>query len=1581
MKFRLKKNIFLSVMLLALASFFFYERILLLAVEKILSAYTFSYWGQVLSFDDLSFEEKKIVMIRPSLHSKFSFEAEKIIFSIDFDFWEKKFFLNLDFYKPSWFFENPLAYQKNTLAALVAKDKKGLKFQSHVSIHQGEIAWTFSDEHPKQSMKMEASFNSHSGGFLDCYFNDSQSQISSFLKLKGSNDPEKMLIDCKINSLNCLSFFSLAKLLKIDVFPFECTQGNLNGQLKAFLNVKQRPEIQGELICSGVKFENKALDCRGDFKVVQFLLNKEGHQDPSHIASLKLLEPGFLELKNLKMEQITGALHLSKEGYLVFHLQGDGDFSSDWDLVGRMLLDHRRCMDVSMDLSLKDRSSELHLDISENQEGSKKIDVSLKDLKANHCNTFQDLVCALTNKAPCLLFKKGNFSTDVCFVLEKGGKGNLEIHQLRIDFLNFRSLHSSMDFMCQKVEGTGVMILGEKTPWHSFSGKLHLENSLALFFDDPNVFFESQQADILMDKGSWKTSQVKFNLGQFQGVMDIEWGRKEKSIQVDLSGKFPDLIALCPLSVQNRFKKSPLKDAFKVRWNICRKGEVAEALGTFTLEDPQKPDTLFFKFEKEWDQLFDGKFPLGTFYGKNLCAKKIISPLLFRNGRLEMSGQVEIEGKVDSDAIDLYYNAENLKIESEDLCMYCKNLKDPVAGQFLGFHRLNLMDYSHQGSLAIKEGTYLQKKKELLFEQVQGVAFFKEDTVCFPRIEAFCEEVYFEGALDFDYSDPAPGVFSLKLEIPHFSGKLSQIRRLFLHFDKSSVLHELPIEAQINERKEGMLFSFSFKPDDFDVLADIYASLSEGTFGLGYSNLSLDGIYMNMEYHHSNKELFFKDIQGVLSVGQPEQAEEYLLEGNHLICRNLLNPELVVDFSLKEGKEELARIVAHTQQISEGIKAIYLDKNLSHISSIRPVLWDVAIKDWKEIEKMEFRSSLDFGELCLDLCRFKKTGIGVIHAECIKKLECISKVEGEGILSIRLNPFDRFCYFDLSGHYGDLNSSEVQLVHLKGRKKERKWFLDELRWADWSFYAEFEPGDHKWRIPFFGVSLPQSLLLGMEGEIDLSRSLFKAKINLGELSLNSHLLRNRCFFSEDCPAGFFDFTGEIDWNYNQEDFLEGLKGHLIVENKKIEFSRGELCLKKPFRLEWEVYPHYLIRLKNLEGHCCFENHLLDFYDGGLLYSPSKLLFSGQFLKSFLGCRFSGSVDLPFMRSGTCCLTDGLSQKGGDPLSVNWTRSREGCFFLDSLKGNLFGCLFDFGSKETEKLTGSLQIDLKKMSCFFSEEAKSFFNKIENSFSCLLEGVFSFKGGFGKKWTEMFSFGGRLSSDCLGVSSLEAKVDYHSGYLFVRDLEFRENEVLATLESLSARYEESIGEWKLEAKKVEIQNFKFIRLKKVLKIDSESLQRFRFLTIKQLQLEYLTGFLGERDSWRGEGNLSFTNTHRKDNPLFAIPAELILRLGLDPHIMTPVTGTIYFEIRDERFYLKGLKEMYSYARGSKFYLSNEKTISWIDMNGMLSLRIKMRQYNLILKLIEPFIISIQGSLLNPQYQFEKQNKILKKKNKA
>jgi hypothetical protein len=106
-------------------------------------------------------------------------------------------------------------------------------------------------------------------------------------------------------------------------------------------------------------------------------------------------------------------------------------------------------------------------------------------------------------------------------------------------------------------------------------------------------------------------------------------------------------------------------------------------------------------------------------------------------------------------------------------------------------------------------------------------------------------------------------------------------------------------------------------------------------------------------------------------------------------------------------------------------------------------------------------------------------------------------------------------------------------------------------------------------------------------------------------------------------------------------------------------------------------------------------------------------------------------------------------------------------------------------------------------------------------------------------------------------------------------------------------------------------------------------------------------------------------------ILAIPAELLTRIGLDLAVLTPVRGSVLFDIKDGKAALNRFKDVYSKGRLSKFYLANNGIGSYVDFDGNLNLQVRMKQYNLIFKLAELFTVTVQGTLRKPTYALQKQ----------
>jgi hypothetical protein len=136
-------------------------------------------------------------------------------------------------------------------------------------------------------------------------------------------------------------------------------------------------------------------------------------------------------------------------------------------------------------------------------------------------------------------------------------------------------------------------------------------------------------------------------------------------------------------------------------------------------------------------------------------------------------------------------------------------------------------------------------------------------------------------------------------------------------------------------------------------------------------------------------------------------------------------------------------------------------------------------------------------------------------------------------------------------------------------------------------------------------------------------------------------------------------------------------------------------------------------------------------------------------------------------------------------------------------------------------------------------------------------------------------------------------------------------------------------------------------------------------IERFALSAIRGQLDDLSSLQGEGSLVFSNQFKKEGSLFDLPLELIKRLGLDLGLLTPVCGSLQLELRGDRLYLMSLDNAYSEKELSSFYLAPSKQLSYIDLSGAIHIDLKMQQ-DVLLKIIEPFTLTIRGTLDKPRY---------------
>ena len=324
------------------------------------------------------------------------------------------------------------------------------------------------------------------------------------------------------------------------------------------------------------------------------------------------------------------------------------------------------------------------------------------------------------------------------------------------------------------------------------------------------------------------------------------------------------------------------------------------------------------------------------------------------------------------------------------------------------------------------------------------------------------------------------------------------------------------------------------------------------------------------------------------------------------------------------------------------------------------------------------------------------------------------------------------------------------------------------------------------------------------------------------------------------------------------------------------------------------------------------------------------------------------------------------QRGSNPLVVQTDWNEKEGFFIQSIDGGVCGLDFAFHHNPKESLlnkialTGQLKVNVPKFAQLMPQEFQETVSEFEIGKGYELSGgLFIHKTDLEKS-----SFSGYLKGknfQLMGsqMGTLMSEIRLRPDHVELDHFTISDTSGMFAVESMRLS-KTSENHWNLNIPEVVITDFRPSLLKKIGKYPT----RIKPLTIRELRAHNIQGTLGDASSFVGKGNLNFINTFKRDYHILDIPFEILGRLGLDMGLLVPVRGKLEYVIIDGRVYFTELKGSYSEGKRSQFYLSPIEH-SYIDFEGNINVNIKMKQY-VLLKVTEPFTLSIGGTFENPKY---------------
>jgi hypothetical protein len=1081
------------------------------------------------------------------------------------------------------------------------------------------------------------------------------------------------------------------------------------------------------------------------------------------------------------------------------------------------------------------------------------------------------------------------------------------------------------------------------------------------------------EANLGIKEGTVTKSKILANFFGMEGNIELDMRAPDIFLKMDFLGSGQAVKDKCPEALRAAFGQAFGQDQFKLKVSCVKNIAGIELQGDLTVKTPQNNDhKLFFgchfdqedlKHPRQIISLLNVKEhlwlekPIGWFQARHFPLEKFFSPFLFVGKNLHLSGLIDFEGTFDENLLAFFYSGKNCYLDSPHFSMRCDAINQSCLSQNTACHYIDLKTWDHAGVLPMRQATYEQKSHQFTLTNSSMVAYFSKNNIHIKEIDTQFENLKFCGEVHLEKQKEA---LDLWIKTAALEGDLDAAS----HFLKKCIpkfsfsLPQEGLEGRVRSSQDGVALHFLFdsKPNgaraklvDASVVGTILASYDSDYFKFSDYRVCFD-------YDLKRNKLAFSKGEGTFSCNSLCYSVETPLISFH----DFPEPQFALEMSVKNGTKELFHLLGRTEK-REGKRDIIIEGNQFKLTAIQ-----------------------EAGRLVVD-----KFNVGSVHGKADFSL--VDDV-------LKVSNFE-------------VNSSELGVLNFTGEYDAKKTI----------FKAEVPRLNLDLNKLFFNSSLPESLKKW--GSTWHPRGMLSGELNLVfDFSTKTFLAKSVSSFS-NLGLSEIEFGDgknlQLQFSSKEGFTVEGLevslpgyeglytlrKLHYNLESQKIKFDAFDFSLHKDeipilsslaMRLFPQIPEEMIDWVKTLKGQEPIEGKIsLEMYPGkvwaylSLKDGVYQLFDKKHDIRNFALTVTPEGVELgadSFIHDTPyffCLYSPGFSLEEGsaffkenigsmNAIKADW--KREGRQIqLKEIEGKCFGIEAHLKEKQKNILNGYLLIDCQQCSSIFSIAIREKINRFSLGDGYSLQGDFAYSFNEGSCAFIGKLLGSNFSVGKMRLGSMRADLVF-SDHLIEID-NFAILDWGGKMEIPKLRCHKQNERWKLQIPELRMED---VRLSRIKEVTSETTRKskksyFKHLNIESFVANGIEGILGDDSSFKGSGDLKFTNLNRKtffSNILF-LPAELTGRLGLDLSLLVPAQGQVRYEIGGGRINLIKFKKMYSEGKRSRFYLA-EGHQPFIDFKGNLNLKVKMKQYNLLMKFAELFVVTVKGNIFKPTYSFTNQS---------
>lgn len=935
------------------------------------------------------------------------------------------------------------------------------------------------------------------------------------------------------------------------------------------------------------------------------------------------------------------------------------------------------------------------------------------------------------------------------------------------------------------------------------------------------------------------------------------------------------------------------------------------------------------KEEVQFGAAFDicAAFRQGWFKSDLISSTNYLPIIHYFDPDLQVEGSFSLSGTAAADQIKGHFVADNFYLGSAKGGL---KLASPTEADIV----YDIQKGEWSGKIPIKGGILQENGHGLILDHIEAECVLADYRLRVEHGLAQCEgiDICARGDLIFTGAQES----ELRIATESIRGSVENLVKLSSRFLDSFDFPHFS-DGTFISKENGFHFFLSQQKDKTEIDWRLKAKFQDVAFKVS-DKAKLEKIQFDFDFDSSAPIAVLSNLEANAALG----TNKYRLSAPSIQYRN---HTCEFELNFNDEKKEVFKLIGIGKEVSPQKFYVSCEHENNHFYSSR---WDKLSfnLEKKEITQMEFSPRFQGKDLYEGAVFLSDIGLFSLESP---HFELLKKIEGEITAKLTLSSSNHFI-FEAKSPALLFDETQVGGVELEGKKIGDEWSFTKLSLGNLCFQGKIFQGE----VPYWEMQWKNIVVKG-EGSIHenitcqikciegLFPSSYRIQSSEMTFSLSPYLSLQGIDLTlfEHEKEVWKIWTGALKYNVESKKWEGekiGFKAALFKDKEKIS---GFLNIKwTPAFFSFQGVVE--------EGKLFFEeiaiqpSQFMGFYEAPYLNFKCHARLTNA--PVYIQARLNPSKGF----EGTVTLQD-KGKKEGVVLSL------KNPFFCESIVGSLYGLELYLQRKDsTHPFSGKVGIKDGSLASHLFPESFSLIKEIKN-----LELI----GSWG-------------SSDLVFQGEVRGKEvefknycfqEVHAALRFTLDQASFKNFTLAdNAGTLSIKQVECIkkSHWSLDIPFVKVCNFKPSLVRKVgVEVGREKPFLIRNLLLSDVHAEIDRGL-----SLSGMGRFNFTNSLKKEDDFFEIPATMLKNLGLSLEIFTPVSGEVECLLKDKKIFFTNFQNTFSEGRRSQFYLAPDLESSFIDLEGNLSINMRMKQ-DVILKLAEPFALTIRGTLEKPRYGLE------------